>query len=103
LDGSSPLCVQAMDLFVTFYGAEAGNLALKMLATRGVYVGGGIAPRIIGKLHQPRFLEAFCNKGRLKPLMQMIPIQVIMNDLTALFGAARFAAARAKLLPPWRG
>jgi glucokinase len=103
LDGSSPLCVQAMDLFVSIYGAEAGNLALKMLATRGVYIGGGIAPRIIGKLHEPRFLEAFCAKGRLKPLMQAMPIQVIMNDLTALFGSARFAAVEAKLIPPWGG
>jgi glucokinase len=103
LDGSSPLCVLAMDMFVAFYGAEAGNLALKMMATRSVYIGGGIAPRIIGKLHAPRFLEAFCNKGRLKPLMQMIPIQVIMNDLTALYGSARFAAVKASLLPPWSG
>ena len=59
LDGSSPLCVQAMDLFVSFYGAEAGNLALKMLATRAVYIGGGIAPKIIRKLQEPRFLDAF--------------------------------------------
>jgi glucokinase len=103
LDGSSPLCVQALEMFVSFYGAEAGNLALKMLATRGVYIGGGIAPRIIGKMHGPRFLEAFCNKGRLKPLMQLIPIQVIMNDLAALFGAARYAAEQAKLLSPWPG
>jgi glucokinase len=103
LDGSSPLCVQAMDMFVSIYGAEAGNLALKMLATRGVYIGGGIAPRIIGKLHDPRFLEAFYSKGRLKPLLQLIPIQVIMNDLTALFGSARFAAVQAKLLPAWQG
>jgi glucokinase len=103
LDGSSPLCVQAMDMFVSIYGAEAGNLALKMLATRAVYVGGGIAPRIIGKLHDPRFLESFTNKGRLKPVMQLIPIHVIMNDLTALYGAARFAAAKGKLLPAWLG
>ncbi|HTQ38480.1 MAG TPA: glucokinase [Pirellulales bacterium] len=103
LDGSSPLCVQAMDMFVAFYGAEAGNLALKMMATRCVYIGGGIAPRIISKLRAPRFLDTFCNKGRLKSLLQMIPIQVIMNDLTALFGAARFAAVQAKLLPSWSG
>jgi glucokinase len=103
LDGSSPLCVQAMDMFVSIYGAEGGNLALKMLATRGVYIGGGIAPRIIGKLHDPRFLDSFCNKGRLKPLLHMIPICVIMNDLTALFGAARYAAVRANLMLSWTG
>ncbi|HZZ27359.1 MAG TPA: glucokinase [Pirellulales bacterium] len=103
LDGSSPLCVQAMDMFVSYYGAEAGNLALKMLATRCVYIGGGIAPRIIGKLRGPRFLEGFCNKGRMKSLMELIPIQVIVNDLTALFGAGRFAAMSAGLLPAWLG
>lgn len=103
LNGSSLLCMQAMDLFVTFYGAEAGNLALKMLSTRGVYIGGGIAPKIIKKLQEPRFLAAFCDKGRLKPVMELIPIRVIMNDLTALFGAARFASFRAGLLLPWAG
>ena len=92
-----------MDLFVSFYGAEAGNLALKMMATRAVYIGGGIAPRIISKLHEPRFLEAFVSKGRLKRVMQLIPIHVIMNDLTALYGSAHFAAVKAKLLSPWLG
>jgi glucokinase len=103
LEGSSQLCVQAMDMFVSFYGAEAGNLALKMMSTRAVYVGGGIAPKIIRKLQEPRFLEAFCDKGRLKPVLQLIPVRVIMNDQTALLGSARFAAVRAKLLPPWNG
>ncbi|HEY2827015.1 MAG TPA: glucokinase, partial [Pirellulales bacterium] len=103
LDGSSPLCVQALEMFVSFYGAEAGNLAMRMLASRGVYIGGGIAPKIIRKLQEPRFLESFCNKGRYQPLLRLIPIHVIMNDLTALFGAARFAAVHAKLLPPWSG
>ena len=103
LNGSSSLCVQAMDMFVSFYGAEAGNLALKMLATRGIFIGGGIAPKIIKKLQEPRFLAAFCDKGRLKPVMELIPIRVIMNDLTALFGAARFASFRAGLLLPWSG
>jgi glucokinase len=103
LDGSCQLCVQALDLFVSFYGAEAGNLALKMLATRCIYVGGGIAPKIISKLREPRFLEAFCNKGRLKPVLQLIPVRVIMNDQTALLGSARYAAFRANLLTPWSG
>jgi glucokinase len=101
LDGSCPLCVQAMDLFVSFYGAEAGNLALTMLATRGVYIGGGIAPRIIRKLQESRFMDAFRDKGRLKPLMELIPVRVIMNDQTALLGSARFAAFKAGLLAPW--
>lgn len=101
LAGSCPLCVQTLDMFVSLYGAEAGNLALKMMATRGVYVGGGIAPRIISKLKEPRFRESFCAKGRHRPLLELIPVRVIMNDQTALLGAARFAAVQAGLLAPW--
>jgi glucokinase len=92
LDGKSDLCVQALDLFVSLYGAEAGNLALKLLATGGVYLGGGIAPKIISKLQDPIFLNAFTAKGRLKPLLQAMPVRVILNDRTALLGAARCAA-----------
>jgi glucokinase len=92
------LCVQALDLFVDAYGGEAGNLALKLMATGGVYVGGGIAPRIIRKLREPRFMQAFVDKGRLTPLLEKIPVRVITNDKTALFGAARCAALRASLL-----
>lgn len=91
MEGRCPLCVQALDMFVSIYGAEAGNLALKLLATGGVYVGGGIAPKIIGKLQDGTFLNAFMAKGRLTPLLQTIPIRVILNDRTALLGAARRA------------
>jgi glucokinase len=98
-----PLCVQAMDSFVSFYGAEAGNFALKILATRAVYIGGGIAPKIIAKLKEPRFLEAFQAKGRMQPLMAAMPIHVIMNEYTALLGAARYAAQLAGLVPAWCG
>ena len=91
LDGESDLCAQALDLFVSLYGAEAGNLALKVMATGGVFLGGGIAPRIIRKLEEPAFLNAFTAKGRMKPLLQAMPVRVILNDKTALLGAARFA------------
>jgi glucokinase len=91
LAGTNALCEQALDLFVSLYGAEAGNVALKIMATGGVYVGGGIAPKIIKKLMEPHFMEAFVAKGRLQPLVQDIPVRVIMNDKTALLGAARFA------------
>lgn len=91
LDGESDLCAQALDLFVWLYGAEAGNLALKVMATGGVFLGGGIAPRIIRKLEEPAFLNAFTAKGRMKPLLQAMPVRVILNDKTALLGAARFA------------
>jgi glucokinase len=91
------LSVQAMEMFVTFY------LALKILATRAVYIGGGIAPKIIAKLKEPKFLEAFQAKGRLQPLMTAMPIHVIMNEYTALLGSARYAAQLAGLVPPWCG
>jgi glucokinase len=83
--------VQALDLFVSLYGAEAGNLALKVMATGGVYLGGGIAPKIISKLKDPIFMNAFTSKGRLRPLLQAIPVRVILNPKVALLGAARHA------------
>lgn len=91
LEGKCDLCVRALDLFASVYGAEAGNLALKVLATGGVYVGGGIAPKIISKLKDSTFMSAFVNKGRMRSLLEGIPVRVIMNDMTALFGAARAA------------
>jgi glucokinase len=92
LAGKSPLCVRALDLFVAVYGAAAGNLALTMMATGGVYLGGGIAPRIVTKLKEPGFMDAFRAKGRLSPLLADVPVRVIMNPKTALLGAARHAA-----------
>jgi len=92
LEGKSPLCIQALDLFVSLYGAEAGNLALKVMATGGIYLGGGIAPKIIAKLKEPGFMNAFTDKGRMRPLLRDIPVRVILNPKTALLGAARHAA-----------
>lgn len=91
LDRTDPLCEQAMDIFVSIYGAEAGNLALKVLATGGVFLGGGMAPRIVSRLQQPAFKEAFWSKGRMSRLLKDVPIHVIVNDKTALLGAARVA------------
>lgn len=91
LDRKCELCVEALNLYASLYGAEAGNLALKMMATGGIYIGGGIAPKIIQKLKEPIFLNGFLEKGRMKPLLETIPIHVIMKDTTALLGAARVA------------
>ncbi|MEM1206977.1 MAG: glucokinase [Acidobacteriota bacterium] len=88
-DESCALCVEALDLFVSLYGAEAGNLALKMMAVAGVYVGGGIAPKILGHLQRPAFRDAFCDKGRMRPLLEAIPLRVLLHGDTALYGAAR--------------
>jgi glucokinase len=91
MDGTCPLAVQALDLFVSLYGAEAGNLALKIMSTGGMFVGGGIAPRILPKLTGPLFIEAFTAKGRMSPLLKAMPVRIILNDKTALLGAARCA------------
>jgi glucokinase len=98
LERTSDLCVQALDLFAEIYGAEAGNLALKMKATRGVLVGGGIAPKIVEKLKEPAFIRAFAEKGRMKAMLEVIPVGVILNDQVALFGAALYAALEAGLV-----
>jgi glucokinase len=97
LAGTAELCVQALEVFVSLYGAEAGNLALKVMATGGVFVGGGIAPKILDKLTDAGFMRAFTAKGRMQALLEAIPVLVIRNDRTALCGAARCAALRAAL------
>ena len=95
LEAKSALCERALSLFVEIYGSEAGNLALKFMATAGLYVAGGIAPKILTKLKDPVFTEAFLDKGRLRPLMESIPIQVVLNDKVGLLGAARWTEVTA--------
>jgi glucokinase len=94
-EGKCALCEQALDLFVSVYGAEAGNLALKTLATGGVFLSGGIAPKLLSKLTGPLFMQAFVSKGRMQPLLESMPVKVITNDQTALLGAARYAVSLA--------
>jgi glucokinase len=91
LAGRSPLCAAALDLFVSLYGAEAGNLALKMMATGGVFVAGGIAPKILDKLADGTFQTAFTAKGRLSPLLQATQLKVVLNDRVALLGSLQTA------------
>ena len=85
------LCVKALDIFTSIYGAAAGNLALQVTAVGGIYIGGGIAPKIIWKLKDGTFMKAFKNKGRLSEIVADIPVKVIMNDMAALLGAAYHA------------
>lgn len=85
-------CVEALQLFVDALGAEAGNLALRTMATGGVYVGGGIAPKILPALHDGRFLRAFLDKGAMRPLLEQMPVRVILNQDAGLLGAAVFAS-----------
>lgn len=95
LRGESELCVKALDMFASVYGAVAGNVALLLKATGGVFVGGGIAPKILEKLKDGTFMRAFLDKGRLTPLLEEVGVQVVLNDKTALLGAARVAARAA--------
>lgn len=83
-----------LNWFSSLYGAEAGNLALKSMALAGVYVGGGIAPKILKVLQSGVFMEAFWSKGRFKSLLSQIPVKVILNENAALIGAAHFAALK---------
>lgn len=90
---------QALDLFASIYGARAGNVALAYMATGGVFLGGGIAPKIVEHLRGGGFMRAFVDKGRFAPLLSRIPVHVVLNDHAALLGAARIAAERARSLP----
>lgn len=93
LTGQAEIAKQALDLFASIYGAEAGNLALKALSLDGLYIGGGIAPKLIQKLRDGTFMNSFTNKGRYKRLMTSMPVKVVMNQHTALLGAASVAGA----------
>ena len=92
LKGDAEIAKQALELFASIYGAEAGNLALKSMAVNGVYLGGGIAPKLLTKLKDGTFMKAFTSKGRYKRLMSQIPVQVVVNQHTGLLGAAATAA-----------
>ena len=92
LDERDPAALKALDMFVAIYGAQAGNLALTLLASGGVYVAGGIAPKIIAKLKRGGFVRAFNDKGRFAALLQRIPVRVVMNQKVGLMGAALVAS-----------
>ena len=99
LDSEKPckLCVTTLRIFVSTLGAEAGNLALKVMATGGVYLGGGIPPRIISLLDEGAFMERFTNKGRFSELVSRIPVHVICNPKIALMGAALYGLDMAQV------
>jgi glucokinase len=96
MSGTSPLCEKTLELFCALYGSEAGNLALKTMALGGVYLGGGIAPKIHAKLKDGIFMREFTEKGRMKNLLQSVPVRIILNENTALLGAAQYAAVHSK-------
>ncbi len=91
LEGRCPVANRALDLFVSVYGAVAGNLGLMGVSTGGMFIGGGIAPKILERLKTGPFMESFTNKGRLSPLLSLMPVHVILDPDAALMGAARRA------------
>jgi len=95
MQAKAGICERALDIFVSIYGAEAGNLALKIMALGGVFVSGGIAAKILPRLTTPLFREAFVSKGRLSSVMETIPVKVVMDDKVGLIGAARYACLHA--------
>jgi glucokinase len=99
VNGDDPVAERAVEIFVSLYGAAAGDLALVSRAVGGVYVGGGIAPKILPRLHTGEFLQAFRSKGRLSTLIERIPVKVILEPRTALLGAAACAARIPKSRP----
>lgn len=92
IDKGAAICVETMRWFVAAYGAEAGNLALKVMARGGVYVGGGIAPKILPLMTDGVFMSGFLDKGRFAPLMTTIPVRILLNETASLLGAAAVAA-----------
>ena len=97
LAGNCPVCVETLDLWVTIYGAEAGNLALKVLARGGVWVAGGIAVKIRKKMEDGAFFQAFCEKEKFAALMAQIPIRMVLNEEAPLIGAMSQAIHAARI------
>lgn len=97
LSNKSIACSEALEIFCEIYGSEAGNLALKLTAKGGVFLGGGIAPKIASRLKTSKFLQEFTDKGRLKSYLERIPVKVVLNDNAALLGACKYAANSAGL------
>ncbi|HXZ79624.1 MAG TPA: glucokinase [Terriglobales bacterium] len=91
MDKKAPICEQALNVFVEVYGAETGNCALKFMSLCGIYIGGSIAAKIVSKMQEPTFMEAFLDKGRMRDLLQYMPVKIVLNDDSGILGAARSA------------
>ena len=92
---SSEICRETMNVFAAAFGAKAGNLGLTLLAAGGIYLGGGIAPKVLKIMQNGRFKDAFLDKGRMRPILEAMPVRIILDDTCALLGAAAYAETRA--------
>jgi glucokinase len=107
LEQKADICDQSLTIFVGVYGAETGNCALNFMSTGGIFIGGSIAAKIVPKMKSPLFLESFLDKGRMKPLLEAMPVRIVLNDDSGLIGAARYSliqkAFRKSAQPPEPG
>ena len=94
LEKKCAVCLRAIEMFIYIYGLESGNLALQLLSYGGLFIGGGIAPKMIPMFQTPLFMQGFMNKGRFTEMLSRIPVQIILNQNTALLGATRYATER---------
>ena len=102
LEAKAPLCEQTLQIFVSVFGAETGNCALQYMSTGGIYIGGTIAAKIVDKMRDPIFMQAFLDKGRMEALLKDIPIKIVVNDDCGLLGAARYTLVQKAFKSPSR-
>lgn len=100
LEKKAPICDQALTIFVSIYGAETGNCALHFMSTGGIFLGGSIAARIVPKMKDPVFMESFLDKGRMRTLLQDMPVKIVLNDDAGLMGAARYTLVQKAFRSP---
>ena len=103
IEGKAAICDQAMAIFASIYGSEAGNCALQFMATGGVYIGGTIAAKNASRMKDPVFMKSFLGKGRLGSLLTDIPVKVVLNDDAGIIGAARYTLVQKAFRTPTRG
>ena len=89
-EGKAPICDQALTIFVSVFGAETGNSALRFMSTGGIFVGGSIAAKIVPKMKDPVFMQSFLDKGRMETLLKDMPVKIVVNDDCGIIGAARY-------------
>jgi glucokinase len=90
LEGKAAICDQALAIFVSVFGAETGNCALKFMSTGGIFIGGSIAAKIVPKMKDPGFMKSFLDKGRMETLLKDMPVKIVLNDDCGIIGAARY-------------
>jgi glucokinase len=99
LANKAVICDQTLSIFVSIYGAETGNCALYFMSTGGIFIGGSIAAKIVPKMKDPVFMQSFLDKGRMSPLLEEMPVKIVLNDDSGMIGAARFTLVQ-KAFPP---